>query len=211
MESFGGKISWRALDNGKRKPYEINIALFEALQGTTKGSDNWQIHRFLCAHAIMLGLEGIPGIYIHSLLATKNDIEKLNQTEQNRSINRHEWDYEDLENRLETESTENHQVLKQLKNLINIRKQQPAFHPNATQFTLHFNEQIFAFWRQSMDRRQSIFCVHNISDVPQTILLSDLNLILTDHWHDLISGQNLDTNNNEFTMAPYQTLWVSNF
>jgi sucrose phosphorylase len=211
MESFGGKISWRALDNGKRKPYEINIALFEALQGTTKGSDNWQIPRFLCAHAIMLGLEGIPGIYIHSLLATKNDIEKLNQTEQNRSINRHEWDYEELESKLETESTENHQVLKQLKNLINIRKQQPAFHPNATQFTLHFNEQIFAFWRQSMDRRQSIFCVHNISDVPQTILLSDLNLILTDHWHDLISGQNLDTNNNEFTMAPYQTLWVSNF
>jgi sucrose phosphorylase len=211
MENFGGKISWRALDNGTRKPYEINIALFEALQGTTKGTDNWQIARFVCAHAIMLGLEGIPAFYIHSLLATKNDIEKLQRTDQNRSINRHEWVFEELEEKLESESTENHQVLEQLKNLINIRKQQPAFHPNATQFTLHFNEQVFAFWRQSMDRRQSIFCLHNVSDIPQPIQLSDLNLIVTDHWYDLISGQKLDTGNNEFTMSPYQTLWVSNF
>jgi glycosidase len=72
MQSFGGRISMRALDDGANKPYEINIALFDALQGTTKGPDRWNIARFVCAHAIMFALEGIPGLYVHSLVASKN-------------------------------------------------------------------------------------------------------------------------------------------
>ena len=37
MQNFGGKTSWRTADDGVKKPYEINIALFDALQGTTAG------------------------------------------------------------------------------------------------------------------------------------------------------------------------------
>ncbi|MGB0449908.1 MAG: sugar phosphorylase, partial [Porticoccaceae bacterium] len=73
MEQFGGRISWRAVDEGKSKPYEINISLFDALQGTRAGPDQWGLQRFICAHAIMLALEGVPGIYIHSLVGTRND------------------------------------------------------------------------------------------------------------------------------------------
>ena len=42
------------------------------------------------------------------------------------------------------------------KNIISIRKTQPAFHPNATQFTLNLDKNIFSVWRQSRDRKQSI-------------------------------------------------------
>lgn len=211
MDSFGGKISWRALDNGMNKPYEINIALFDALKGTVKGLDQWQTPRFICAHAIMLALEGIPAFYIHSLLATENDLEGVETKGHNRAINRHQWQADLLATHLSNESSSNSLVLKQLKNLIQIRKQQSAFHPNATQFTLHINDQVFAFWRQSMDRRQSIFCLNNISDRPQTVQLSSLNLIVTDQWHDLISGLQLENQGEELIMAPYQTLWLSNF
>jgi sucrose phosphorylase len=211
MESFGGKISWRALDNGINKPYEINIALFDALKGTTNGADQWQIQRFICAHAIMLALEGLPAFYIHSLLATENDLDKVKQEGHNRAINRHQWQSDRLEGKLSNEESSNHKILKQLKDLITVRKQQPAFHPNATQFTLHINNQIFAFWRQSMDRRQSIFCLYNISDAPQTIDVSNINLIITDSWHDLISGAPIEVMGGEIVMSPYQTLWISNF
>ncbi|MGH1485052.1 MAG: alpha-amylase, partial [Cellvibrionaceae bacterium] len=211
MESFGGKISWRALDNGINKPYEINIALFDAFKGTTNGPDQWQISRFICAHAIMLALEGIPAFYIHSLLATENDQEKVKQEGHNRAINRHQWQSAELEAKLSDDLSNHSQVLRQLKILIQLRKQQPAFHPNATQFTLHINEQVFAFWRQSNDRRQSIFCLNNVSDLPQIVTLSSLNLIVTDNWHDLISGSLIDGMSNEITIAPYQTMWISNF
>ena len=76
-------------------------------------------------------------------------------------------------------------MLQQLKHLLQIRQQQPAFHPNATQFTLHLGDAVFAFWRQSLQREQSIFALNNVSDTEQTISLSDINLIDTDDWRDL--------------------------
>jgi len=211
LESFGGAVSWRALDNGERRPYEVNIALFDALQGTSDGADHWQMQRFICAHTIMLALEGIPAFYIHSLLGTENDHERVKSKGHNRAINRHQWDSKALEEALENTNSHHHQVLNQLKRIIHIRKQQTAFHPNATQFTLHINDQVFAFWRQSIDRRQSIFCLNNISDQAQTVVLSSINLIVTDRWHDLISGVDINSNSGEIVMAPYQTLWISNF
>lgn len=210
MQQFGGRISWREGENGVKKPYEINISLFDALQGTTSGKDEWNIDRFICAHAIMLALEGIPGIYIHSLLATSNDLEKLEHTEQNRSINRHEWDEASLMNELSTPSSQHAQVSELLKKLIHLRKQQRAFHPNATQFTLHLGEKLFGFWRQSMDRRQSIFCIYNISDTEQPLRIANLNLVVTDRWWDLISGVILDGSSDMITVAPYQVLWITN-
>ncbi|WP_417535089.1 sugar phosphorylase [Methylophaga sp.] len=210
MQQFGGRISWREGENGVKKPYEINISLFDALQGTTSGKDEWNIDRFICAHAIMLALEGIPGIYIHSLLATSNDLEKLEHTEQNRSINRHEWDEASLMSELSTPSSQHAQVSELLKKLIHLRKQQRAFHPNATQFTLHLGEKLFGFWRQSMDRRQSIFCIYNISDTEQPLRIANLNLVVTDRWWDLISGVILDGSSDMITVAPYQVLWITN-
>eukprot|EP01093_Parvamoeba_rugata_P003362 TRINITY_DN143_c0_g1_i6.p1 TRINITY_DN143_c0_g1~~TRINITY_DN143_c0_g1_i6.p1 ORF type:complete len:585 (-),score=96.08 TRINITY_DN143_c0_g1_i6:147-1901(-) len=210
MQNFGGKISWRASDHGQQKPYEINITLFDALQGTIKGPDKWQIDRFICAHAIMLGMEGIPGIYIHSLLGTSNDYEKVANTGQNRSINRRRWDFKELEALLDSPYSQHHKVLTRLSQLIRIRKAQPAFHPNATQFTLQLGESIFGYWRQSLDRKQSIFCVSNVSDEEQTILLSDINLIGTDNWINLVTRQEIALSDAFLQLKPYEVLWISN-
>ena len=210
MQNFGGKISWRASDHGQQKPYEINITLFDALQGTIKGPDRWQIDRFICAHAIMLGMEGIPGLYIHSLLGTSNDYEKVANTGQNRSINRRRWELTELEALLDSPYSQHHKVLTRLSQLIRVRKAQPAFHPNATQFTLQLGNQIFGYWRQSLDRKQSVFCISNISDEEQSVLLSDINLIGTDNWIDLITRQEIALSSSFLQMKPYQTLWISN-
>jgi len=210
MQRFGGKVSWRATDNGIKKPYEVNIALFDALQGTNDGPDEFGLQRFMCAHAVMLALEGMPAFYIHSLLATSNDLEKVEKTSQNRSINRHQWDVDALMEKLADPSTQHAQTYKAMTDLIAIRTKQKAFHPNATQFTLHLTEQVFGFWRQSMDRSQSIFCVYNISPEPQSMLLSDLNLIVTDEWRDIISDTYFDDSDEPIVLAPYQFLWITN-
>ncbi len=210
MQSFGGRISWRALDNGEVRPYEINIALYDALQGTLAGADDFGFERFICAHAIMFALEGIPGLYVHSLLGTRNDYARMEHSGHNRAINRHQWCYDTLEVQLQTPDSSHAQVFSALKRLLIIRKKQPAFHPNATQFTLHLGETIFGFWRQSRDRSQSIFCISNISCEPQPLQMSDINLIATDAWCDLISGEQLPEGDAVLTLEPYQTLWISN-
>lgn len=211
LETFGGKVSYRRLAAGGNQPYEINIALWDALKGTEEsGPDQWQLQRFLCAHAIMLALEGLPAFYIHSLLGTGNDYARVEHTGRLRSINRSQWDLETLERELDNPISRHNQVFHQLTRLIAIRRKQPAFHPNATQFTLHLGLKIFGFWRQSMRRDQSIFCIHNITDEVQQVALADINLIGTDHWRDLISGLEIDDLSGSLTLKPYQAVWLAN-
>ena len=211
MERFGGRTSWRTLADGREQAYEINISLFDAMQGTvTSGADQWQIQRFLCAHAIMLALEGIPAFYIHSMFGTQNDLSLLSATGQNRAINRHKWDAGELTELLSDPASHHAQVFEGLKKLINIRSRQAAFHPNATQFTLHLGERIFAFWRQSIDRTQSIFALHNITDDYQVFSLSDINLIDIDLWVDLINCKSISSRKGKIKLAPYEVIWISN-
>ena len=212
MQRFGGHVSWRALDNGERKPYEINISLFDALQGMLDGeADPWQIPRFLCAHAVMLALEGIPAIYLHSFLATSNDYPRVENTGHYRAINRSKLEYSELGVQLSEPNSKTYRVLNGLKRLLRIRRKQPAFHPNATQFTLHFQPQIFGIWRQSIDRRQSIFALNNISNVAQIISLAEINLIEINQWYDLINEEEILDLQQQITLQPYQTVWISNF
>jgi sucrose phosphorylase len=210
MMAFGGRISWRKLADDQVKPYEINIALFDALSGTFDGKDDYQIDRFICAHAIMLGLEGIPAFYIHSLLATENDSDKMELSGNNRAINRHNWSCEALDRKLNDPTSHHHRVLERLKALIKLRTDQVAFHPNATQYTLHLGEQIFAFWRQSRKREQSIFCIYNISKQPQEISLRSINLVETDSWRDLLSDEPMAQRDQSIHLDPYRFLWITN-
>ena len=209
MESFGGRISWRTVNNF-RKPYELNITLFDAFKGTVKGQDQWQIQRFICAHAIMLSLEGIPGLYIHSLFGTENFYEGVEHTNHSRTINRYKWEYSDLHEKIHDEKWHHQKIFTGITNLLEIRRNQKAFHPNAVQFTLHVADEIFAYWRQSAYRDQSIFCIHNISDNKVALHLSSINLIGLDTWRDLISGRVINDLNAEIELAPYEFVWLTN-
>ncbi|MBT8079990.1 MAG: sugar phosphorylase, partial [Gammaproteobacteria bacterium] len=187
LTGFGGKISLRTGPDGAAHPYEVNISLFDALAGTEDGPDEFQVERFVCAHAIMLALEGIPGIYIHSLLGTTNDYEGLARTGRYRSINRHAWQWDKLVALLDDPDSMQTVILARLRKLIQLRREQQAFHPNAVQFTMQLGLQIFGIWRQSTDRRQDVFSISNVTREPQTVELANINLASTDEWWDLLS------------------------
>ena len=206
----GGLLSTRQAADGSEHVYEMNISLFDALQGSVAGPDDYGIDRFLCSQTVMMGVEGIPAFYIHSLLATPNDIARVQATGRSRSINRHQWDVDELGALLADPKSTQSRVLAEMLRRIGIRSRQPAFHPNATQFTLQLSKEFFAFWRQSRDRSQSIFAIHNLTSETQPLRLSDLNLISIDRWWDLLSDQLLEDLGAEIKIAPYQCLWITN-
>ncbi len=210
LTGFGGKISLRTGPDGATHPYEVNISLIDALAGTEAGRDEFQIERFVCAHAIMLALEGIPGIYIHSLLGTSNDYEGLARTGQYRSINRHTWEQDEIIKRLGDPDSVQSIILNRLRHLIKLRREQQAFHPNAVQFTMQLGLQTFGIWRQSSDRRQDIFSISNISNEQQSVELASINLVSTDDWRDLISGDGINEGQTVLELRPYQTVWLTN-
>lgn len=210
IKGIGGLVSMRALPGGGEAPYEINTTFYEATQQTFAGSDAFHLDRFLCSQTIPMSLEGIPAFYIHSLLATPNDHEGVIHRGMKRAINRHRWDYPTLNALLDDPETPQAKVLGEISKRLQVRIAQPAFHPNATQFTIPLEDRIFGVWRQSLDRDQSIFALHNVSSDTVEVPHLSMNLIDDEVWVDLLTGETVDMTTETVTLAPYQCRWITN-
>lgn len=210
VQETGGLASMRALPVGGTAVYELNTTFFSAMQRTYKGDDGHQIARFVCSQTIVMSLEGIPAFYIHAMLATPNDLEGVIRRGMNRAINRHRWDYSDLQEKLADPGSDQAQVLAAMSDRLRLRSKQAAFHPNATNFTLAVDDRVFAVWRQALDRSQSIFALHNVSAETVDLPPRALNLIADEHWVDLLSGETLHPEEDGVTLAPYQCRWITN-
>ena len=211
MRESGGRISYKTSQWGEEIPYEINITYLDSLKSTFNGEEKFQIKRFICAHTIMLAMEGIPAIYIHSFLGTENDYNAIAAGGENRSINRFIWNKKDIYKILEDKNSNNFYIMSKLNNLLKIRSKQPAFHPNATQFTLNLGDEVFGLWRQDKKRKQSIFSISNVTSKSVRLSLQKINLIETEEWIDLISGNALINIDDDILLKPYQSYWISNY
>ena len=208
MRRFGGRISTRVGDDGCEHPYEINITLFDALRGTRFGEDDLQIARMLCAHAILLSLPGIPAFYIHSLLASPNDEEKVRETGRARSVNRGQLDRAELERQLDEPGHPRREVLEALLGLIRLRAMQPAFAPQASMTPLALGSGFLGLVRESS--RQKILVLCNITPHPQRMHLDTQPLGLPRTVNDLIDQSRIRVLHRhlDLTLPPYQCLWL---
>ena len=208
LKTSGGLVSMRSLPDGGEAPYELNCTFFDAMSQTYAGQEDLKFERFICSQTIPMSLEGIPAFYVHALLATPNDHEAVVRRGMNRAINRHRWDYSELKERLADPDTDQAQVLEALSERLRIRAEQPAFHPNSTQFTLSTDSRVLGLWRQSLDRSQSIFALHNVSADDVVLPRSCLNLIEGEAWHDLLNGEAIGA--GDIPLVPYQCRWITN-
>jgi len=197
VQELGGLISWRATPAGGRAPYELNITWFSAMQGTCRGRDNLAVERHLCAHAIMLALQGTPAFYILSLLGTENDREGVEDTGAPRAINRHRWDWARLQHLLADSGSVQARVFSGLLRLIGLRRAQSAFHPDAPQKIPDFGPAVFAVERHGPG--QKILTLHNVTARPQNVTLP------LESWHELITGT---VSGVELTLPPYGVAWL---
>jgi sucrose phosphorylase len=69
---------------------------------------------------------------------------------------------------------------------------------------------MFGFWRLSLDRRQSLFVVTNMTAYMKILSLRDMNLYADTQWFDLLSGAPVHPDDEELDLAPYQTVWITN-
>ena len=203
-EARGGQVSAYAAPGGAR-PYELNIALIDALSG----DDGLGVERFICAHAIMLALEGVPAVYIHSLLATPNDHDNVAREGTARAINRARRSADEVCAALDEPGGTAKEVFRRLMRLMAIRRRQPAFHPNAPQLTLDLKPWLFGVRRQSMDRDQSLFAVANVTAEPRGLDLAGLDLAASVDWGDLITGKAVTDVSGRMTLPAYGAVWLT--
>ena len=127
------------MPDGTELPYELNITYYSAL--TILDNPQLGAQRFLCSQAIMLSLRGIPGIYIHSLTASSNDLQAAEESGINRRINRHKWNLPELDEHLKDPTTK--LVFDSYIQMLRRRSNHPAFHPDATQEVFNLNPRLF--------------------------------------------------------------------
>jgi sucrose phosphorylase len=204
MKASGAKISTRRKSDGSDSPYEINIAWWDAMSRTISGTDRLHFDRFIASQIIMMQMKGVPAFYIHNLLATENYDEGVEQTGRARTINRRKWEESEIETLL-AEDNHHHAVLNELKRLINIRKEQHAFHPDSAQEVIDLDTGIFAVRRTSPDKKHHITCITNITRQSAEVNLDAYGVKLP--AHDLIGGTNIGPAKKLFLSA-YKTLWV---
>ncbi|MGY8843060.1 MAG: alpha-amylase family glycosyl hydrolase [Burkholderiales bacterium] len=211
LEQNGSLFTWRTMQDGTKKIYEANITLYSALEKTdVDPNGRYAMQRFIAAHLVMFSLEGVPALYINSLLATENDLDEVSTSGINRRINRKKHTKAFIDSRLSSTHTRERILFDTLKTLIKMRAAQAAFHPNATQFTLQLGRDYFGVWRQSQDRGQSVFAITNLTSTAKRLQLADLNLIEIESWRDLIGGARLLSHQSEMGLDPYQTVWITN-
>jgi len=209
----GGLVSYRAAPDGSQVPYELNIVYFDALNDPNADEPlALQVDRFLASQAILLGLAGVPGIYVHSLFGSRNWREGVTLTGQNRTINRRKFRRNELETLLNDPTSLPHQVFTRYHRLIATRTGEPTFHPNAPQQIVHIDPAIFAFVRTRLDSSRRVLCLHNVADheIQIRIDVSALGLRPGKRLVDLISGRELSLYGAQLEMSlpPYGVYWL---
>ena len=164
-QKHGGFVSYKNNPDGSTSPYELNINYFDALSDPASDAPiETQIARFVVAHAVMLAMPGVPGIYFHSLFGSRGDPAGAQSSGIPRRMNRQKLTEQDLDRDLADPSSMRSRVLGGLESLLAKRKASPAFHPCAAHKVLEVDPQVFALERTSDDERHSAVCLHNLSD-----------------------------------------------
>jgi sucrose phosphorylase len=211
-KEHGGYISYKTGPDGDEVPYEINITWFSALNREDSNDDiAFQVKRFVASRIISLVLRGVPGIYLHSLIGTRNDIEGVLETNSKRAINRTVIDAGAITEALNDPLSKISRINRELGRLLTIRTRQRAFHPNGAQTILTISSKIFAVLRTSPEGDQRILALTNVSDraCRIEILLSELGTRETD-WFDLVSGMEwmAEDGTLHLTLQPYDVIWL---
>ena len=199
-----GQISYKQNPNGTQSPYELNITYLDALRRGPLAQDQLLAERFLASQAIQLALPGVPGVYIHSLLGSTNWIEGVQQTGRARSINRQKLPTAALSTALADVQSRRSRIFYPYCNMLQVRRSQPAFHPNAECQVLALNApRLFGLKRQCQG--QSLCAITNISDEALGVDLPERQLQFP--AIDLLSGETFE--DHRLGLAPYQTVWLS--
>jgi sucrose phosphorylase len=205
VHGFGGFASMRALDDGSDRPYELNVSLFDALRGTLAGEDALQVPRFLASQVLMLSLQGIPALYLHSLLATPNDLDGVERTGRLRSINRRSWRLEELEPRLEGEG-DAARVFAALRELLALRAAEPAFSPEAAQEFLPLSDALVSLRRGT--GRDAVLVLINVTTGDRELDAATRERLGIDgEMRDLISGEVFPAG-IPVVLGPCRSLWL---
>lgn len=198
----GGLVSYRAIGDEEKSPYELNCSYMDLLTNP-KEDDNIRVKRMILSQAVVLAMPGVPGIYFHSLVGSQNYHEAVRKTRINRTINRDKLNYDNLRELLEEEGSVQKVLFKRYKQLLSIRIHEEAFNPFGKFEILDLGNKVFAIKRYAKKESESILALFNFTGERVSMTLPNEN---AEHFVDIITHARI--NSQKILLEPYQMVWL---
>lgn len=205
VRSHGGRVNTRRNPDGSDRPYELNITYLEAVADSSSVSPAKHARRFLATQAIMLSMQGIPAVYFHSLVGSPNDQAGVEESGQNRRINRHKYNRDELEAVLSEPSSLQRRVFDGYRRLLEVRLALPAFHPDAHQEVLELPGDGLVGLIRTAATGERLAMLANLSCQPKSI---DAAMVDAELRYDELAQQRL-WNDDPIAMRPFQVRWLT--
>ena len=182
--------------------------LEEAVQSGDDALVALAIRRVLLLHSIILGIGGIPLIYIGDEIGTLNDYSyaaEVDKAGDSRWVHRPQFDWARAERRADPATVEG-QIYAGMLHLIALRRTQPAFWGGAMELVESANDQVFGFVRNHGGQR--LLALANFSERPQAIDANRVRVYGSGYrFTDLASGEARSAN-EALRLEPYQFVWL---
>jgi glucosylglycerate phosphorylase len=203
-ESHGGLVSYRNTPEGE-KPYEINCSYIDILSSPIDSVQE-RTKRMLLTQAVVLAMPGVPGIYFHSLVGSRNYFEGVKLSGVKRSINREKFNYKFLVEKLSTDGNIEKSIFASYKKLISIRTHEKAFNPFGKFEFIDLGKSVFALIQYSVDKKESILVINNFANATISVMLPETTAYPLE---DLLSDKRIDKA-TKIELEPYQVVWFKN-
>lgn len=197
----GALVSYKNNPDGTTSPYEINVTYLDALN-REDDDDATRLKRFLLAHAILLVFPGVPAIYIQSILGGRNHYDGVRAAGHNRAINRQKYDLQQIEADLTGGNWLRQQVYTRLGQLIQLRRRQPAFHPDNPMTLYESENAVLVLRRHQPESGDGLLCVFNLSG--RSV---ETQLPMAHTLQDVVSGEKID-GTQPVKLDAWQFMWL---
>ena len=141
---------------------ELNCSYIDLLSDDSE-DDKMRVNKMILTQAVMLTMPGVPGIYFHSLVGSRNYYKGVLESGINRRINREKLSMIDLAKDLDDPENLRYKIYTAFKQLLTIRTKEKAFYPfgNADYPTVDSNR-IFSIKRYYQN--ETIYAIYNFSN-----------------------------------------------
>lgn len=159
-----GRYMMRSGDSDDQIPRDISVHYFDAVNDPDDDDPiDDQIARFMLTQALPMCLQGIPAIYLHSLLGARKEGESITQIGQMGTMHfTHAIIHEvQLQRALADVRSMRYRVFEEFLRLLEVRGSCSAFHPHASQQILRVGDSAFCVRRHNAKTGEQVLCLHN--------------------------------------------------
>lgn len=210
--AHGGLVSMRTNSDGTTTPYELNIPWFNAINSDNDGENpDIKIDRFLASRAIALTMKGVAAVYLPSIIGAHVTADTPIDSKDPRSINRNTINAPALFEQLQDSSSAAARIAHRFSNMISVRVASSAFHPAAAQRVLFVTPAIFSVYRESLDGKELVLCLTNITNAYQDFCATAEQLHYpVQTWVGLLTGETIPGAGGglRLKLKPYEVRWL---